>query len=276
MYAQLQFAAGPVFLVSFYKPLLLLATFVPWAWLISSKLEKDARSLKLKYRQFNLIYMACAAAALGAWLAVPVFWIGWPLGIVVLLAPVYAYVQVRNRAVPEKRRFELGGLFARKLHSAKQVRGVKAAVHFVDPEGNEHKNPPKGDPRLELHMALEDVIVPALEMRASQVDISVGPGGITWSHTRPTTARRMCFASPNPHRHRPTTLVRDAIASLNGTSISWRWLGIPTSITGIIRRCVRSTDPTKWARPVLSVCPPRRIRGARQIARTSSISLSTC
>ncbi len=183
MYAHLQFAFAPVFLVSFYKPLLLFATFVPWAWLISSKLEKDARYLKLDYRQFNLIYLACAAAAFGAWLAVPVFWIGWPLGTVVLLAPVYAYVQVRNRAVPEKRRFVLGKQFARKLHSARPVRGVNAAVRFVDAKGNEHKSPRKGDPLQAIHMALEDVIVPALEVRASQVDISVGPRGAVLTQT---------------------------------------------------------------------------------------------
>ena len=183
MYAHLQLASGPVFLVSFYKPLLLFVTFVPWAWLISSKLEKDARSLKLNYRQFNLIYMACAVAALVAWLAVPVFWIGWPLGAVVLLAPVYAYVQVRNRAVPEKRRFMLGKMFAGKLHSARPMRGVKAAVQFVDHKGREHQNPRKGDARLGIHMALEDVIVPALEVRASQVDISVGPRGAVLTQT---------------------------------------------------------------------------------------------
>ena len=131
MYAHLQFASAPVFLVSFYKPLLLFVTFVPWAWLISSKLEKDARYLKLNYRQFNLIYLACAAAAFGAWLAVPVFWIGWPLGTVVLLAPVYAYVQVRNRAVPEKSRFLLSKQLTGRLASAKPVRSVRTALRFI-------------------------------------------------------------------------------------------------------------------------------------------------
>ncbi len=179
----LQFASGPVFLVSFYKPLLLFATFVPWAWLISSKLEKDARSLKLKYLQFNLIYLACAVTAFAAWLAVPIFWIGWPLGAAVLLAPVYAYVQVRNRAVPEKRRFVIGKHFAGRLHSAKPVRGVKAAVQFIDPKGTEHKSPSKKDPLQGIHMALEDVIVPALDARASQVDISVGPRGAALTQT---------------------------------------------------------------------------------------------
>ncbi len=170
-------AAAPVFLVSFYKPLLLFVTFVPWAWLVSSKLEKDARALKLKYRQWNLIYMGAAAAAFAAWLAIPIFWIGWPLGAVLLVTPVYVYVQMRNREVPEARQFTLAGQLSGKLSSGKPVRRSKAAVHFVDAAGNEHVGPAKDDPRQAAHLALEDVIVPAMESRASQVDFSVGPRG---------------------------------------------------------------------------------------------------
>lgn len=166
-----------IFLVSFYKPLLLFATFVPWAWLVSSKLEKDARALKLNYRQWNLIYMGAAAVAIAAWLAVPIFWIGWPLGIVVLITPVYVYVQIRNREVPEKKQFSLGKRLAGGLSAKKPVRGLKAAVRFVDAEGREHVAPAKDDPRHEIHLALEDIIVPALEVRAAQVDFAVGQRG---------------------------------------------------------------------------------------------------
>ena len=177
MHVQSLLAATPVFLVSFYKPLVLFVTFVPWAWLVSSKLEKDARALKLKYRQWNLIYMGTAGAAIAAWLAIPIFWVGWPLGAILLVTPVFVYIQYRNRAVPEAKRFKLaGGLFG-KRSSGKPARSLKASVQFVDSAGKEHYGPPKGDPRLDAHMALEDVIVPALEARATQVDFSVGPRG---------------------------------------------------------------------------------------------------
>ncbi len=176
MHVQSLLAAAPVFLVSFYKPLVLFVTFVPWAWLVSSKLEKDARALKLKYRQWNLIYMGAVAAAFAAWLAIPIFWIGWPLGAILLVIPVYVYVQVRNRVVPKAKQFTLAGKLSGKLSSAKPIRGT-AAVRFVDGAGNEHQGPGKNDPRKAAHMALEDVIVPALEARASQVDFSIGQRG---------------------------------------------------------------------------------------------------
>jgi len=183
MHPHLQIAAAAVFLVSFYKPLLLFATFVPWAWLVSSKLEKDARILKLKYREFNILYMICAMVALGAWLAVPVFWIGWPLGTVVLMAPVYAYVQVRNRAVPEKSRFLLSKQLIGRLASAKPVRSVRTALRFIDSAGNEHATPRKDNPQQVFHRGLEDVIMPALEARAAQLDFSVGPRGTALTQT---------------------------------------------------------------------------------------------
>jgi len=176
-------AAAPVFLVSFYKPLLLFVTFLPWAWLVSSKLEKDARALKLKYRQWNLIYMGTAGAVIAAWLAIPVFWIGWPVGAVLLTAPVFAYARFRNSMVPEAKRFKLAGSLSSTLSKRKPVRGLKAEVQFVDAAGNEHLGPPKGDPRQAAHMALEDVIVPALEARATQVDFSVGQRGTALSVT---------------------------------------------------------------------------------------------
>ena len=183
MHLHLQIATSSVFLVSFYKPLLLFATFVPWAWLVSSRLEKDARALKLKYQEFNILYMVCAMAALGAWLAVPIFWIGWPLGTLVLGAPVYAYVQVRNRAVPEKSRFLLSKLLAGRLASAKPVRSGRTSLRFVDTAGNEHASPRKDDPRQAIHRELEDVIMPALEARAAQLDFFVGPRGSALTQT---------------------------------------------------------------------------------------------
>ncbi len=183
MHAHPTLAAAFVFLVSFYKPLILFVTFVPWAWLVSSKLEKDARKLKLNYRQWNLIYMGTAVAALAAWLAIPFFWIGWPLGAIMLVTPVYVYAQFRNRVVPKDKQFTIGGTLTDTLASKKPVRGHRATVQLVDAAGNEHVGPAKDDPRQPAHMALEDLIVPALEARASQVDFSVGQRGTALTQT---------------------------------------------------------------------------------------------
>ncbi len=64
-------AAESVQLVSFYKPLLMFVVFVPWAWLISSKLEKDARYFHLNHRMWNGIYLGAGVVALAAMLDPP-------------------------------------------------------------------------------------------------------------------------------------------------------------------------------------------------------------
>ena len=88
------------FLESPYKPFLMFLPFVPWAWLISTKLDKDARYFHLNVTLWNSLHLGAGAAALAAMLFVPIFWVGWPLGILILLGPVLAYWQHRNAQVP--------------------------------------------------------------------------------------------------------------------------------------------------------------------------------
>ncbi|MHC4968729.1 MAG: ATPase, T2SS/T4P/T4SS family, partial [Planctomycetota bacterium] len=178
-------ATSSAFLVSFYKPLLMFLTFLPWLWLISSKLDKDALYFHLNRHLYNAIYMGAAVAALAAMLLVPIFWVGWPLGAVILFAPVYAYWQIRNREVPESQRFLLtGDSIAERLTRAKRRRAAKAAsLEFKDPQGNLHTAPPRDEPGFAVHMAAEDLILPALAARATRVDLAVGASGNVVAHT---------------------------------------------------------------------------------------------
>ncbi len=176
--------AAAVQLVSWVKALLLFVTFVPYLWLVSSKLDKDARVVRMPRRQWNAVYMATAVAALAVMLFVPIFWIGWPLGIIALAAPLWVYVQMRNRAVPEKDRFTLTPqTLAAGFATRRRVKAASAAVRFIDPQGKERVCPPKDDPGFARHMAAEDLIVPALEARATQVDLSVSQRGTTLTQT---------------------------------------------------------------------------------------------
>ncbi len=165
-----------MFLISFYKPLLLLAVFVTWAWLVSAKLEKDARYYKLPYRPWNAGWLASAVAALAAMVLVPIFWIGLPLGMMILAGPLYAYMLVRNRAVPEKERFEFSQLL-RSGPAKQRVRATAATVQFMTAKGAPRPIPAKDDPRLAVHTAAEDLLVPALESRAARLEVAVGPRG---------------------------------------------------------------------------------------------------
>ncbi|MHC4615320.1 MAG: hypothetical protein ACYTAU_17305, partial [Planctomycetota bacterium] len=172
-------ANSSAYLVSFYKPLLMFLTFLPWLWLISSKLDKDAQYYHLNRRLYNAIYMGTALAALAAMLLVPIFWVGWPLGALILFAPVYAYWQIRNREVPESQRFLLTGeSISERLHKARHKRAAKAAsLEFKDPEGMVRTAPPRNESGFAVHMLAEDLIVPAMAARATQVDLAVGNKG---------------------------------------------------------------------------------------------------
>jgi type II secretory ATPase GspE/PulE/Tfp pilus assembly ATPase PilB-like protein len=170
-------ANSTAYLISFYKPLLMFLTFLPWLWLISSKLDKDARYYHLNHQLYNAIYMGTALAALAAMLLVPIFWVGWPLGALILFAPIYAYWQIRNREVPESERFVLTGeSIAERLSKARQKRAAKAAsLEFKAPGGKWQTAPPRSEPGFAIHMLAEDLLMPALAARATQVDLAVGP-----------------------------------------------------------------------------------------------------
>lgn len=177
-------AAASAHLVSFLKPLLIFVTFVPWAWLVSTHLDKDAAKHHLNRHLFNAVHLGTGVAALLAMLFIPIFWIGWPLGIILLATPIYVYWQIRNREVPEHQQFHLTALDLReRLTARKKIKAAVAAVRFVDKDGNERQTPPKDDPRFAMHMLAEDVLVPALEARATEFSIAVSSRGVVMTQT---------------------------------------------------------------------------------------------
>ena len=173
-------AAESAALVSFYKPLLMFVVFVPWAWLISSKLEKDARYFHLNHVMWNSIHLASGVSALAAMLLIPVsFWLSWPVGIIILLTPIYVYKQVRNKAVPESQQFSLTGEgISAKLQSRRQSRASEGAlVQFTDHKGRTRHVPLKNDDLYLVHLLAEDLIGPALVARAAAIRLEVGSSG---------------------------------------------------------------------------------------------------
>jgi general secretion pathway protein E len=166
-------------LLAWWKMLLLLLPFGLWAWLVATKLDKDAKYYHLNHRMWNGIHMAAGAAALAAGLLIPIFWIGWPVELLLLAAPILAYWRVRNAAVPETERFYLSSeSFSQKLAARAQRRAAQQAlIQFADSEGKVRDVPLKDDPMFPVHMVAEDVVGPAIAARASRVEIAVTPNG---------------------------------------------------------------------------------------------------
>jgi len=167
------------FLESPFKPFLLFLPFLAWAWLVSAKLDKDARYFHLNPRRWNGMHLAAGAAAFLAMLFVPIFWVGWPIGVAILLAPVLVYWRVRNSKVPESQRFHLTSeTLAARMEARRQAKAAHVAMlQFYDAEGKLRDVPLKDDPRYPVHMLGEDVICPALDARASMVEMRVEQGG---------------------------------------------------------------------------------------------------
>lgn len=168
-------------LVGWWMALLMFVTFIPWAWLVSSKLDKDAEFFHLNRRMWNGIHIGAGAAALLAMLLIPLPGVNWLAGVIILLAPVVAYWRVRNSQVPEDQQFHLTSESLKTRVAARKAAKASrdAAIQFTDPHGNKRPIPPREEPRFAIHMLAEDLIGPALEARASRLDIKVTKSGAT-------------------------------------------------------------------------------------------------
>jgi type II secretory ATPase GspE/PulE/Tfp pilus assembly ATPase PilB-like protein len=177
--------AVSAFLVSWWKAVLMVPPFMAWAWLISTKLDKDARYFHLNPQLWNMIHLLCGLLAVIAMLFIPIFWLSWPAGVAILLAPIIVYWRMRDAQVPESQRFRLSGEgLGAKMAARKQARAAKAAVlQFTDAKGKTRSVPLKDEPLFPIHMLAEDVLAPALTGRASRVDVAIGPNGALVSQT---------------------------------------------------------------------------------------------
>lgn len=174
--------ADAVFLLSPWKPLLIWAPFVAWAWLVGTRLDPDARALRLNPTKWNLIHLISAIISLGVMLFAGIFYMSWFIGLAVLLFPILIYWKIRNAEVPEERRFRLfAGKAAAgeesKTKRPKRRKGQGATLVFEGPNG-EFPVPDKNDESLDTYLHLESLIAPAIEQRASRIDIALGGGGL--------------------------------------------------------------------------------------------------
>ena len=67
--------ATPVILISPWKPLLVFVTFVAWAWLASTHLEKDAKAAHLNSQAWNVAFATSAGVGLAVMLIGDLFYI---------------------------------------------------------------------------------------------------------------------------------------------------------------------------------------------------------
>jgi type II secretory ATPase GspE/PulE/Tfp pilus assembly ATPase PilB-like protein len=182
---------APLLLVSWYKPIVMLVLFLPWAWVVSKIYDKHAAQFFLPRRKWNLAHMGAATLALLAVLLIGLampgseggFWIGFGLGLIVLGADLYAYVHVANRdeRVPDRHHITWTTFIKRDEKKKKVVKGpaeIKYAIRGQDEKSKYTKLvavPQAETPEMEVRVAAEKIYAGALKSRASQLDF--GPTG---------------------------------------------------------------------------------------------------
>ncbi len=168
-----------VLLMSPWKPLLMWGGFIAWGWLVSAKLDKDVRYFNLNWKRWNAVHLSAGFLAIVIMFAAWSFWISLPAALLVMLIPILVYWRVRNQSVPEERRYVLSfSKDANAAHAKKQAKARQAAViQFADVRGKSVPIPGKDEPEFQIYLQAEDVLGPAIEERASRIDMLLGDSG---------------------------------------------------------------------------------------------------
>ncbi|MSR17906.1 MAG: hypothetical protein EXS00_01865 [Phycisphaerales bacterium] len=168
-------------LLSWYKPLLALIGIIPFAWLASTKLEKDARYFNLSVQRWSTVHLCALLAAFAAILLIPNFWIGWPVEILILAGTAFAYWKYRDARVPSGKQFKLfDGSITAYMESRRHAKAAgRALLHFTDAKGKSRHAPPAEDPLAPVHTAVEAMLVPALSQRMSRLEIAVSRASVS-------------------------------------------------------------------------------------------------
>ena len=168
-------------LVSFIKPLLAMAVLVAYLRVLGTVLEPDLRLFHFNVSAWNSAFLGTACVAIVAVLIIPIFWIGLPVMILVLLAPLLIYWKHRNENVPESAKFALTAETMAARSEARKARKTQreATAVFLSPKGVELSVPGPEDPLRPVHIAAEDLLLPAIEARATRVELAATPKGGT-------------------------------------------------------------------------------------------------
>jgi len=123
-------AMDGLILVSFWKPLVLLATLCGWAWIVSNVYDKHAARFFLPRENWNLAHLCVGLVAVVVGFGLPIaepwaFFVSWPAMTLLLIGSLAAYAIAANRdeRVPEN--FKIG---LRMLSEMQKKREAKKAV----------------------------------------------------------------------------------------------------------------------------------------------------
>ncbi len=166
------------FLVSIWKPLLLLLPFVPWAIVVSRILDKHAARFFLAREAWNTAHLAVGLLALIVAISIPVkeewsFWLGWGLMILILVADVVVFALVTNRdeRVPQEHQltFDLSKWTAAREAKAAAKKQGKVELLIKSPDKSVLAPPNAETPDFEVRVAAENLMIKTFDSRSTEM-----------------------------------------------------------------------------------------------------------
>ncbi|MBI1372917.1 MAG: hypothetical protein GC159_09170 [Phycisphaera sp.] len=157
---------------SILKPILCFGLLLLWArW--ATIVDKDAMFYHQKRRMWNAIQVASGGLGFIAVFFVPLFILGFILGLLVMVGAASAYVIIRNKDVPENKKWRFDKeMFQEMLQDIREQKAVeRATLKFPKAPSSLKSVPLPEDPTFEQHLAFEKVLQEALRQRAQRVDL---------------------------------------------------------------------------------------------------------
>ena len=176
--------AGAFVLASWWKAILVVATFAAWGWFVSTVADKHAARFYLPREKWNAVYMVSALAALALIVFNPVagmwsFFAAWPAAMLVLAVPPLVYVNLANKdeRVPPDHHITMN--FKKWVEARQTAKEAKKAARvqlaIVMPNGTTVEAPEEGSPDMVVRAAAEQLYIDGITNRAHKIELL--PGG---------------------------------------------------------------------------------------------------
>jgi len=171
-------AAESAVLLSIYKPILMLLVMLGWGHWVSM-LDKDAEYFYLPRQRLNAMNVGVGAVAFLLWLLIPMFWIGLPLALLLLVGAGVGYSIIRNKEVPEAERWHLSADLVRDflLKRREAAAQKEATLRFITMGSGSSSSfkpvPLAEDPNYQSHLALEELLNAAFARHAQRIELAV-------------------------------------------------------------------------------------------------------
>jgi len=169
--------ASVVLLVSIIKPLLFMSTVVGWAWCVAKE-HHDARERRdRRYIWWTAGWLASGIIGFALMIFIPLFLIGFVLGVLIAFGPAGVYVWYRNQQVSPDRKWNLTvnveSLGEQMEARAQQAATARASVRILNASGLPRDVPTGESPAGRAHALLEHWVQFAVPRDAQRIDMAI-------------------------------------------------------------------------------------------------------